>query len=303
MKYHGLGNDFLVLVDWERRVRFDASLARAACDRHRGLGADGLLRLSAPLGAGAVHMEVRNADGSVAETSGNGLRCAALAAVHEGLVSGPELGIETLAGISSVRVALADAPGGAEVRVQIAPMVVGPELAASGLSLGERAVGLPGGPGAPAALGDRRARRVSIGNPHLVIYGTGPDAAAPLPIDLAWLGPALEAGVPGGVNVEVVTAPGRDKLVLEVWERGAGLTLACGTGSCAAAAACRAAGLVGDSVEVANPGGTLHVELSGELLAPSAVLTGPAQRIARASLEDAAPVLAAGSSRGAEGRG
>src|SRR5665213_241600 len=83
LKYEGLGNDFLVLVDREREVQYDAQLARVLCDRHHGIGADGLLRISNPRHGGDLFMELRNGDGSVAETSGNGMRCAVLAAFHE----------------------------------------------------------------------------------------------------------------------------------------------------------------------------------------------------------------------------
>ncbi|MCU1493001.1 MAG: diaminopimelate epimerase [Acidimicrobiaceae bacterium] len=283
-KYHGLGNDFLVLVDWEREIRFDAPLATALCDRHRGLGADGLLRLSRPTGAGALQMDLRNADGSVAETSGNGLRCAALAAVHEMLVPGPEIGVETLAGLSRVEVAPGAVPGAAQVRVDMGALVVGPEIPATELPLGAAAGSAERAE--LASLDDHVARHVDIGNPHIVILATKPVAGTAERYALDRLGPALEAAVPGGVNVEVVSLiEGTDSLVLDVWERGAGITLACGSGSCAAAAAARASGIVGDAVSVVNPGGTLLVELSGELLTPHAVLTGPAQRVAEASVE------------------
>ncbi len=94
-KYHGLGNDFLILLDADGTLPFDADLARAVCDRHRGIGADGLIRMT---NMAAPRMELLNADGSRAETSGNGLRCAARAVVDAGWVAGPELTITTDAG-------------------------------------------------------------------------------------------------------------------------------------------------------------------------------------------------------------
>jgi len=93
-KYHGLGNDFLILVDPDAKQPVDGSTARAACDRHRGVGADGLIRLTAD----PLAMELYNADGSRAKTSGNGLRCVALAVVDAGLAAGPELTVTTGAG-------------------------------------------------------------------------------------------------------------------------------------------------------------------------------------------------------------
>jgi diaminopimelate epimerase len=314
VKYHGLGNDFLVLAVRDAGVRgaghpadacggmapiADGSLARALCDRHYGIGADGLLVVRA-LGPGRVAMELFNADGGVAETSGNGLRCAALAAVEEHLVDGPEMDVETLAGTVHAAVAPGPDPGGADVRVEMGIVEVGPELGLDELPEPDpsRWPDLRGGTGAGswgsvlASLAGRRARRVAVGNPHLVLYADPGARSAPTPpghgvvARIDEVGPALEAGVEGGVNVELVEVQAQDaSLGLEVWERGVGVTLACGSGSCAAAAAARAAGLVGDVVEVANPGGTLVVELSGDPVAASAVLAGPARRVGRILLD------------------
>lgn len=289
VKYHGLGNDFLVQVGGDGAEGIDAALARALCDRHRGVGADGVLHVSA-LGAGRVRMELRNADGGLAETSGNGLRCAVLAAVHSGMVAGAEMVVETLAGTVRAEVVTPQSYRAGLVRVEMGEAAVGPELALSELVEPPRVPGedLPAGGLAwhlarddvVGALAGAMTRRVAVGNPHLVLYRAGRDDRAALRIDR--LGPALEASVAGGVNVEIVGVPaGGDTLLVDVWERGVGITLACGSGSCAAAAASRAAGLVGDVVHVVNPGGTLLVELSGDLLAPSAVLTGPARRVGR----------------------
>ena len=314
VKYHGLGNDFLVLVDdatgraskdptdgtrdVERRI--GSALVRALCDRHHGIGADGMLRVRA-LGPGRVAMELFNADGGAAETSGNGLRCAALAAVEAHLVAGTEMDVETLAGTVHAVVASQPYPGVADVQVEMGVVEVGPELALAELREPDasRWSTLSGGAGdgswqdVLASLAGHRARRVAVGNPHLVLYGD-PRRAAPAnaapgragAARIASIGPALEAAVAGGVNVELVEVRGDGpSLALEVWERGVGVTLACGSGSCAAAAAARAAGLVGDVVEVVNPGGSLRVELSGDPASASAVLTGPARRVGRVRLD------------------
>lgn len=257
-KYEALGNDFLVLLDPSGSARFDETLVAALCDRHRGIGADGVIRLSAG-GDGAVVMTLRNADGGIAETSGNGLRCAALAARDGGLVEADEFTIETLAGVSSA-VVEPGTRGRATVRVTMGTVRVREET--------------------PSPHEGFRAFRVDVGNPHLVLLGGALDA-----IDLAALGPVLEAATPGGVNVEVV-APRDDGLELVVWERGVGLTLACGSGSCAAAAAAHAVGLVGPVVTVQNPGGTLVVGLDGgDPTAPVATLVGPARRVGRVLVE------------------
>ncbi|MGD0742717.1 MAG: diaminopimelate epimerase [Acidimicrobiales bacterium] len=256
-KYEALGNDFLFLVDWGRAGRFDAQLARALCDRHRGVGADGLIRLSAPSAGGDMRMDLLNADGSAAETSGNGLRCAVLCARETELVSADRLVVETGAGPAAAVLAAADGDHPVSIRVGIGAVRV------------EALTATP--------VEGRRAWRVDVGNPHLVLIGD-----APVEVDLAVLGPSLEAAIPGGQNVEVVAArAGTDELDLVVWERGAGLTLACGSGSAAAAAAANAAGLVGPVVVVHNPGGDLVVELVSGGTAVEATLVGSARFVAR----------------------
>ena len=237
-KHHGLGNDFLVLL--EPRDSIDlASLARAVCDRHRGVGADGLLVARRE----PLSMELYNADGGVAEMSGNGIRCFAQAVVDAGWQKAGTFEILTGAGVRAVTVSEESAPGLRQVGVEMGVAKV-------------RAVDH-----APAPI----AAEVDTGNPHLVLL------ADDRSLDLDAIGREYP-----DVNVEIVTAVG-DGLVMEVYERGVGRTQACGTGSCAAAAAARSWGLVGDHVVVHNPGGDLAVDLSGD----EARLTGPTQFVAR----------------------
>jgi diaminopimelate epimerase len=259
VKYEAVGNDFLVLFDGQLDAPFSSELVAALCDRHRGVGADGVLRLSDGHGGATVTMALKNADGTDAETSGNGLRCAALAVVQAGLGT-DEFVIDTIAGPARCVVHLVES-GRAEVTVEMGEAKVQP-------------VGAP--------IEGRAAYRVEVGNPHLVLVGSSLDG-----VDLERVGPRLEKAVPGGQNVEVVAA-GEDphRIALRVWERGAGLTEACGSGSVAAAAACRFAGLASSRVVVNNPGGALTVELSGaDLARPLATLTGPARRVARVEVE------------------
>ena len=278
LKYHGLGNDFLVLLDWEGATELNAATVAGLCDRRRGIGADGVLRLCAPTGGGSLAMELHNADGGYAETSGNGIRCAVLAAVDEGLVPAGAVRVETGAGLVDVEVGQRT-EFGTSLRVAMGELKVGP-----GHPAGELALGPDAGAAERAELASLAAHtafRVDIGNPHLVLVGHE-RVATSARVPLGRLGPSLEAAVPGGVNVEVVApVDGSNTLQFDVWERGAGLTLACGSGSCAAAAAARADGVVGDRVVLHNPGGVLTVELSGDLDRPVAVLVGPAQRIGR----------------------
>jgi diaminopimelate epimerase len=276
-KYHGLGNDFLILVDWEATAPYDEALVSALCDRHRGIGADGVLRLSRPVAGGDVRMELRNADGGEAATSGNGLRCAVLASAHAGLVPKERLEgsvtIETKGGLAFGRLLSGSSPG-----------PVGEVAISMGVAAISSADGL-------VPFSGWRALRVDVGNPHLVLLG---EAGASL--DLAEVGPDLEASVAGGTNVEAVVV--RDgHLELVVWERGVGLTLACGSGSCAAAAAARSLGLVSDRVVVSNPGGQLVVELDGPATEPRVVLSGPACRVGEIVVDPAELAVAVGAPR------
>jgi diaminopimelate epimerase len=263
-KYHGLGNDFLVLVDPEGTGPYDPATVAAVCDRHRGFGADGVLRLSRPRAGGDLRMELRNANGGEAETSGNGLRCAVLAAAHEGLVSsaaldGGPVRVETAAGTATARLLGA---GDGVVKGALGSVAV--EMGMATLR-----------PTGPAPLPGATAWRVDVGNPHLVLLVD--DLAS---VDLGVVGPALEQSVAGGTNVEAArTSADRDRVEMVVWERGVGRTEACGSGSCAVAAVARSEGLVGDRVVVRNPGGDLVVELAGSPERPSVTLTGPACRI------------------------
>jgi diaminopimelate epimerase len=246
-KYTALGNDFLILVDADGTHPVDDDFVRRVCDRQRGVGADGLIWVTADGRGGAdLAMELRNADGGRAEMSGNGIRCVGRAAVAHGLVTGPEVAVATDAGIKRLWVK------DEGVTVDMGPAVLG----------AEREHSSPGW----------RQLEVQMGNPHLVLLC--PDPAA---VHVAELGPKLEQLRPGGMNVEFIApGPGPDELRFRVWERGAGETRACGTGSCAAAAAAHAWGLVGNRVTVHNPGGDLDVELGETIL-----LTGPAVFVAR----------------------
>jgi len=246
-KYQALGNDFLVLFDGD----VDDEFVRRACDRHRGVGADGLITATRDATNQAdLTMVLRNADGGRAEMSGNGIRCLVRAAVAHGLVGGPEITVASGAGVKRLWVK------DEGVTVDMGPAVLGVE----------REHTSPGW----------RQREVEMGNPHLVLLC--PD---PADVHVAELGPKLEQLRPGGMNVEFIApGPGQDELRFRVWERGAGETQACGTGSCAAAAAAHAWGLVGKNVTVHNPGGALDVEVGEETL----LLTGPAEFVARVEI-------------------
>lgn len=256
-KHHGLGNDFLVLLDLDGAHPVGAALARALCDRHTGVGADGLIRVTAGTEGADVTMQLRNADGSLAEMSGNGIRCLAQAVHGAGIVDGLNLSVATPAGVRRLTLRGGDGPSVVRVSVDMGAAKVGPEE--------------------PQATPDRGVRPVDMGNPHLVVWGP-----AFTTDDVVGMGAQIESHTAGGVNVEFVTlGPGPDELTMRVWERGVGETNACGTGACAAAAAAHEWGLVGPRVVVHQPGGDAEVEVRPDTV----ILTGPAQVVARVEVD------------------
>lgn len=238
-KHHALGNDFLIVLDKDGRHPIDSEVARSVCDRHRGVGADGLIRVSRGSSL-PFRMELHNEDGSRAEMSGNGISCLAQAVFMAGYAQGGVLDVETDAGPR--RVTVADVLGTSRHRMRVAMGT--PRLTAE-LSEWETA-------------GVLRAVQVEVGNPHVVCHVPDP-ALGP---DLVEIGEKINASTPGGTNVELVTpgdAPG--EIVMSVFERGVGPTEACGTGAVAAAAAAHEWGLAPRSVRVRQPGGTADVDL------------------------------------------
>ncbi len=274
-KHHGAGNDFLVLIDLEDRSGLTPALVRALADRRFGVGADGVIRVLAGTGGADLTMDLANADGSTAEMTGNGMRCLAQAAVRAGLVRPPTFSVATLGGVRTVEYR----PGGPPA---------GPDWAS--VDLGTVRLGEERTP----VFAEQRAREVDVGNPHLVLWGEDPAG-----IDVTELGTKLQGEFPGGVNVEFIAAgPGADTLTLRVFERGVGETLACGTGTAAAAVAAHAWGLVGTTVDVRNPGGTLRAELRPGAASPTGddggtvILSGPVAFVAELTVDPA--VLLAG---------
>ena len=252
-KHHGLGNDFLVaLAD---ALPADApAMAEAVCHRTRGVGADGLIfGLPGDSEAGTdVAMVLFNADGSRAEMSGNGIRCLAQAVVQRDRLDQAELRIDTDAGIRTVRVEACADSAVIQARVDMGPVGAGPALESIDY---------------PAAL---RFATADVGNPHLVVLVS--DAQA---VDVAADGAELSHRA-GGTNVEFISPhPDGRGIDLRVWERGVGVTEACGTGACAAAQKAHDWGLVETVVAVSMPGGDVAVELGD-----TAVLVGPAEYIA-----------------------
>ncbi|MHB8878645.1 MAG: diaminopimelate epimerase [Myxococcaceae bacterium] len=259
-KYQGLGNDFVVLDRRGSGRDIDAAASRRLCDRRLGVGADGVLALL-PSKLAVARMVVHNADGSVAEMCGNGIRCAVKYLVDHGGEKPPRLAVETGAGVLWCEVSYA---GGEARSVQVS---MGPaRLEAPNLP--------PGGPFVarelPGAFG-LRGTAVNLGNPHLVFLDADPERAGEL-------GPSLERSplFAERTNVELCRL-GPDGLTVAVWERGVGLTQACGTGACAAAvaAAVQKRAPFGTWLKVTLPGGPLEVRVAEDL--SSVELRGPAE--------------------------
>jgi diaminopimelate epimerase len=251
---HGVGNDFIVLDPGEAAGRDLPGLARKACDRHFGVGADGIL-IPVPSETADLKMIYLNSDGSPSEMCGNGIRCLARYAKDRGLVEGDALTVETGAGVKKV-VLLGDGSS----RVDMGPPGFGSEVDLHGFHF----------------------LRVSMGNPHAVAFpGSEEEVEA---LDLGKVGPPVENDplFPEKTNVEFVYVRGEHEVRMRVWERGAGETLASGSGSCAAAVAAVRRGLVGSPVRVRLDGGSVEIEWTGE--GKPVYMTGPAEYVCEGEL-------------------
>jgi diaminopimelate epimerase len=277
-KYHGTGNDFVMIEDLDDAIRLEPSVVAALCDRHRGIGADGVIRVTgaADPNAADFFMDYSNADGSVAEMCGNGVRCLAKLVFERGLTDRHELSIDSRAGIKRLRMEI-DGDQVTSVTVNMgSPAFTRAEIPMLGPSTEPFLL-------EPFEAGGRtvKATAVSMGNPHLVLFvEEDPDRFPVLDV-----GPLVEHSelFPERTNVEFV-ALADGELRTRVWERGVGETMACGTGACAVLVAANQAGLVSERATVRFPGGALEVErrAGGDV-----ELTGPAERAFEGSVDAA----------------
>ncbi len=259
-KHHGLANDFLVTFVDEIPERAPA-LAVELCDRRTSLGADGLI-FGIDTGSTVV-MRLFNADGSSAEISGNGLRCFVQAVAMRRNVTSLEIGVDTLAGVRSCSLSPTDDPSTASVAADMGPVTAGDEPRTTSF--------LDGIDG----LGEVHRWAIgAVGNPHVVL-----EVDDPASIDLALVGPQIEAHFPHGVNAHFVRQSGDDQIELSVWERGAGITQACGSGATVSAQRVHEWGLAGERVTVVMPGGAATIDVA-TTERTSAVLHGPATFVA-----------------------
>lgn len=272
-KYHGSGNDFVLIEDLQDRLVLSDGLVASICDRHLGVGADGMIRI-APSDRADFFMDYWNAEGDVAEMCGNGIRCLAKYVHDRGLTAKTEVDVDTRDGVKRLALKVEDGRV-RSVRVDMgAPGLERAQIPMAGPP-GERFVGQP----FIAAGREYRGTAVSMGNPHLVLLGAG-DLST---LDLPRVGPELEhhPDFPERTNVEFIRVED-DGIQVRVWERGVGETLACGTGACATVVAANLLGLVGRQATVRFPGGELGVEWADD---GHAYLDGPAIHVFDGELE------------------
>lgn len=267
-KVHGLGNDFILVDCYKEKIDVSkaSGLAVKMCDRCFGVGADGLVLLM-PSDRADIRMRIINSDGSEAEMCGNAIRCVAKYMYERNMIKKEKIRVETLAGIIIPELIMENGMV-KSVRVDMGE----PRL--------ERAeIPMSGGPGQvvgePLAVGGSNfdITAVSMGNPHCVIFV--PDADS---VPLRDIGPRIEKhnAFPRKTNVEFVQVLNRDEVIMKVWERGAGETMACGTGACATAVACALNNLTGRKVTVRLKGGDLFIEWAQD---NHVYMTGPAAEV------------------------
>ncbi len=245
LKMHGLGNDFVVFDARKQELDLDAATARAVADRRRGIGCDQVIVIAPGLGGADAVMRVRNPDGGEVEQCGNATRCVARLLMEEG--DKREVRIDTLggplictdAGEGNVTVDW----GKAKLLWDEVPMAQAADTNQFNLNVDGEV---------------HLASAVSVGNPHVVLFVDDAEAAP-----VAELGPRIETHplFPERTNVEFVSIENKGRLRMRVWERGVGITEACGSGACAVAVAAHRRGLTGRSMDIVLDGGTLHLEL------------------------------------------
>ncbi len=274
-KMQGCGNDFVIL-DYEEFLKFNLSMsdtAKALCDRHFGIGADGLIIPDTFEESADIGWYFYNSDGSTAQMCGNGMRCFAKYVFDRGLVQKNEFSVKTLAGIISPKIL-----ENGEVQVNMSKPVLNSELIPfiphdnMNYKMAVKNIVFEG-------------NAISMGNPHFVIFVSPEEDLMKLAKEY---GPLIEtsAEFPEKTNVEFVKILSPNKIKLCVWERGCGITLACGTGACASVVAGILKGCLNNSAEVELPGGTVKIDWAGDkiLTAKDVFLTGSAEYVFEAKM-------------------
>ena len=262
-KYHGIGNDFVMLADPNDQIKLSPEAVARLADRHFGVGGDGVIRVAPGSDGADLFMDYVNSDGSIGEMCGNGIRCLAVFALEEGLASGNSMRVQTRAGLKLVEV-----QDDGRVRVDMGAPIFGP---ADIPVTWDEADALHAKFDVDGEM--LEAACLSMGNPHAVLW-----VDDPMTSPVTSLGPRLEQhpSFPNGTNVEFAHVISPDRVEMRVWERGSGETLACGTGAAAVGVAARLLGGANERVTVVLPGGELDIEWTGSLDQESPVfMTGP----------------------------
>ncbi len=265
-KMQGAGNDYVYVNCMEKKIENANETARRISDRHFGVGSDGLV-LICPSDKADFRMDMYNSDGTQAEMCGNASRCVGKYVHDKGLTDKTVFTLETLAGIKTLELTLDEQGETAAVRVNMGV----PELVPKKIPIdaeGDRFVDMP----VDVDGKEWRITGVSMGNPHAVTFIDDVDG-----LDIEKTGPGFENHMmfPNRINTEFAKIIDRDRIKMRVWERGAGETLACGTGACATLVAATLCGLVEGEADLELRGGTLHIKWDRE--DNNVYMTGPAE--------------------------
>jgi diaminopimelate epimerase len=270
-KMHGIGNDYVYVNGFTETVADPARVARKISDRHFGVGSDGLI-LILPSKQADVRMRMFNADGSEAEMCGNGVRCVAKYAYEHGLAKTNPMRVETGRGVLTLQLQIEGR------KVQSVTVDMGnPILELPKIPVNAELVSATKPHQYDFKVGDTQvsgATFVSMGNPHAVIFTENLDR-----IDVSRLGPAIEhfKAFPNRINVHWVQVKSRSEVTMRTWERGSGITLACGTGACAVCVAGAITGTTERKILAHLPGGDLSLDWrQGD---DSVFMTGPATEV------------------------
>ncbi len=299
VKLHGLGNDFVFFEDFACELELSPDAIARVCDRHFGIGADGVIVVRPPKNAGSAgYMHYINADGTLAQMCGNGVRCFAKYLVDQGFVdaSTGRLAVDTLSGTKAIEFAVDESGKLTTATVDMGRPVLDPALVpvrAQANARSDRGVPYVRELGIGSPWGEFAFTCVSMGNPHALCFiddfGALPDEAFSNPadkrlaaLDLGKVGAYFESHerFPEKTNVEFASV-GSCGIDMRVYERGCGETLACGTGSCALAVAAALTGRAARENNINLLGGTLHIRWADD---DHVLMTGPATEVFRGSI-------------------
>lgn len=273
-KMQGIGNDYIYINAFEEKLEDPVNAAIYLSDRHFGVGGDGIIIIG-PSDIADCKMEMYNADGSLGEMCGNGIRCVAKFVYEKGIAVKPEITVETGAGVKELELTIKEGKV-AFVRVNMGTPVFSapkiPVIFPKDVMINEPM----------EVLGKiYNVTCVSMGNPHCVVF-LNDDIRK---LDLQSIGPVFERHetFPKRVNTEFINIIDRNNIRMRVWERGSGETLACGTGSCASAVASYINGLTEASVDIELLGGRLHIDYDADY--ERVFLTGPAEFVFEGEVE------------------